>query len=1073
MKRVTVILILSLFLFMLKANVLFYDNFDRADGDVGNGWQFSIPPEMLNSTIVNGIYQMDIPATGTTYHYFNEQTHGVVYVEYEWKVLLNNWHSCVFPVDNSVFIRCDWNGNLIYSMTSDFTSIVYITQINFEQWYNVKFAFDIDNNTFSFWLDGLLLINGVSSNVISSINSFNFLNRNSLESIQQIDEFIVYNDSPPPMPTNLYVVESVNSIVLNWDAVPEPLFVTYKIYRDIASNPTIEIAEVGPDVTTYSDMVRSAVNTDYYYRIKAVGRGGEESDYSEQVELVHLQPELRITGDPVNIDVGYGYEGTGSFTIHNDGNYDLHYSIDSSTSSNTTLNDDLVAYYPLDGNANDVSGNAYHGANYGALPSTDRFGLSNMASAYNGDGSDTILGDILDSTFVSGSFSISCWIYLNSYTGIDGNPGFIISKWNSYGFGNNSFILYADGRFSSNTRTSRAIYPTLNEWHSIIVIVDNFTAKIFLDGELVDTTLNNDFDDSSMNLIIGGFNTDSYSLNGNVDEVLFYDRSISQNETELLFNKYEPYTFVKTGTVQCGTNETVNINFGTANINYGLYTESLIIITNDSNHRITPMTLNANVIPPQIDTIPSEISLNFNVENNMRTHNFEVVNNGLGRLEYIIESSGELDDTNIVPYIPNHTYLGELYEHFYYVSNNSMTWHQAKDECVRIGGHLVTISSFEENALVNNTPEWCWIGITDEEIEGVWKDLEDNIVWIGGVSGFSPNGFYSAWCGGEPNNIGNEDYAQTFHANSWNDCSSDYILQYILELDDIICIDDKPIILNSFCSMSHCFSINATDLEEGKYIHTITILSNVPAPDDVIEIPVTIKVDYTPPLAVQNVVFDEVETDYHTLKIQWDENAISDSVYCYNVYRRREDSSNWSFVGSSETNEYLDSDFIGLDDCNFYYKVTAVDWVENEGAESSECMGYLMRFMPPEIVEDNILNNHDYHLSWHPVTQTLSGELGTPSCYVIYYNNIPVPEEDFIFLATTNDTTYVHQNIGLFQERMFYKVTAYGGSMRIMNLIKDNHPRFTSDDLPALLRRYKGQKKSDIGIKRISKSSNK
>jgi hypothetical protein len=48
------------------------------------------------------------------------------------------------------------------------------------------------------------------------------------------------------------------------------------------------------------------------------------------------------------------------------------------------LHSGLVAYYPFDGNANDASGNANHGMVNGATLSTDRFGNTNGAYAFNG-----------------------------------------------------------------------------------------------------------------------------------------------------------------------------------------------------------------------------------------------------------------------------------------------------------------------------------------------------------------------------------------------------------------------------------------------------------------------------------------------------------------------------------------------------------------------------------------------------------------------------------------------------------------------------------------------------------------
>ena len=51
------------------------------------------------------------------------------------------------------------------------------------------------------------------------------------------------------------------------------------------------------------------------------------------------------------------------------------------------LNDGLVAYYPFNGNANDASGNGYHGVVNGAIPGVDRFGNPN--ASYSGSSGTT------------------------------------------------------------------------------------------------------------------------------------------------------------------------------------------------------------------------------------------------------------------------------------------------------------------------------------------------------------------------------------------------------------------------------------------------------------------------------------------------------------------------------------------------------------------------------------------------------------------------------------------------------------------------------------------------------------
>ena len=48
--------------------------------------------------------------------------------------------------------------------------------------------------------------------------------------------------------------------------------------------------------------------------------------------------------------------------------------------------DGLVAYYPFNGNANDVSGNGNNGVVFGATLTSDRFGIADSAYYFGGNG---------------------------------------------------------------------------------------------------------------------------------------------------------------------------------------------------------------------------------------------------------------------------------------------------------------------------------------------------------------------------------------------------------------------------------------------------------------------------------------------------------------------------------------------------------------------------------------------------------------------------------------------------------------------------------------------------------------
>ncbi|MGA1867204.1 MAG: hypothetical protein ACMUJM_01530 [bacterium] len=75
-------------------------------------------------------------------------------------------------------------------------------------------------------------------------------------------------------------------------------------------------------------------------------------------------------------------------------------------------NEGLVAYYPFDGIANDLSGNGNNGTVYGAALTEDRFGDAN--SAYRFDGIDDYI-EMDDALPDMESASVSVWVFIEFF----------------------------------------------------------------------------------------------------------------------------------------------------------------------------------------------------------------------------------------------------------------------------------------------------------------------------------------------------------------------------------------------------------------------------------------------------------------------------------------------------------------------------------------------------------------------------------------------------------------------------------------------------------------------------------
>ena len=123
--------------------------------------------------------------------------------------------------------------------------------------------------------------------------------------------------------------------------------------------------------------------------------------------------------------------------------------------------------------------------------------------------------------------------------------------------------------------------------------------------------------------------------------------------------------------------------------------------------------------------------------------------------------------------------------HYYrYVSDVGITWAEAVDAAAEqsffgLQGYLATITTPEEVQLTGEQAQGTgWIGGSDQANEGVWRwetgPEAGQVFWNGAVSGSAPNGMFAYWNTGEPNNLGEEDYAHITDPDigilgSWND----------------------------------------------------------------------------------------------------------------------------------------------------------------------------------------------------------------------------------------------------------------------------------------------------------------
>ncbi len=277
--------------------------------------------------------------------------------------------------------------------------------------------------------------------------------------------------------------------------------------------------------------------------------GGAQSDYVQSVKLVTANDFL--VGATTN---SKGNGSSDAWLIRLNQNGDLR--CNSTTCTTPNITSGLVAQFDFTGNANDVSGNANNGTVNGATLTTDRFG--NLSSAYNFDGNANVIdcGNSSSLQFTN-NITFSACIKAAAFDNmsiVDKEPsqaqvpniGFRISTrtngeiWAEYGQYGGTSIL---GGYGKN-----AIAPssyTLNTWTHVVGVVENAAViKIYINGQLIDTTHINKAYTNTNNLLIGRgqFNSTYEGFNGIIDDIRIYNRPLTDCDIDSLYSAPNPLT---------------------------------------------------------------------------------------------------------------------------------------------------------------------------------------------------------------------------------------------------------------------------------------------------------------------------------------------------------------------------------------------------------------------------------------------------------------------------------------------------------------------------------------------------
>ncbi|MHC1776296.1 MAG: LamG-like jellyroll fold domain-containing protein [Lentimicrobium sp.] len=239
-----------------------------------------------------------------------------------------------------------------------------------------------------------------------------------------------------------------------------------------------------------------------------------------------------------------------------------------------------VAYYPLNGNANDLSSNILNGTIVGTVtPVADRFGNPNSAMSFPGSTGSFI--QISDNPLLRPtSITISCWVNvsgggLNTFVHKALSPC-VNDSW-FVGTESGNFRSYVSNSFVCGDQINLSSAQINNQWKFVAFTVDanNDTRSLYIDGVQVATgayTSNLQYDGNPVTLGAGFENgIMSFPLSGSLDEVKIYNTALTSAQVLAEFNASAPTinyasqfgnSILLNGTndyIDCGNNAAFNI----------------------------------------------------------------------------------------------------------------------------------------------------------------------------------------------------------------------------------------------------------------------------------------------------------------------------------------------------------------------------------------------------------------------------------------------------------------------------------------------------------------------------------
>ncbi|MFW0862564.1 MAG: DUF2341 domain-containing protein [Candidatus Komeilibacteria bacterium] len=209
----------------------------------------------------------------------------------------------------------------------------------------------------------------------------------------------------------------------------------------------------------------------------------------------------------------------------------------SASASNRSLSESLVGYWKMDeaswnGTSGEVIDSSGSG-NDGTAGNQASIRAGHFGNAGTFDGVDDYVSIPNSSADLSGDFSVTMWVNPDDNTQ---NP-----RWFGLIDGSNSLAVgHMDDdkvffRFASDV-VQTDFTLTYGDWYYVSFVYESGVKRIYINGEEKTASTGGISGDSQISAIGAGYAIDSYTADGEIDEVRLYERALSAKEIRDLYN---------------------------------------------------------------------------------------------------------------------------------------------------------------------------------------------------------------------------------------------------------------------------------------------------------------------------------------------------------------------------------------------------------------------------------------------------------------------------------------------------------------------------------------------------------